>query len=64
MRRYRVLAKSFIGGSLVEPGEIVSLPDDQPAGSHLEPIDGHEDAVVGVDRSPLPIPKRKLPTKE
>lgn len=64
MRRYRVLAKSFIGGSLVEPGEIVSLPDDQQVGANLEPVDGHAEDVVGVDRSPLPIPKRKLPTKE
>jgi hypothetical protein len=58
MRRYRVLARSFIGGTLVEEGEIVSLPADQKTSGNLEPLDPEP-----IDRAPLPIPKRKLPAK-
>jgi hypothetical protein len=53
MTQYRVLARSFIGGSLVEPGAIIDLPANQRAGSNLEPLDAPRD-----DSKPRPIPQR------
>ncbi len=37
--KYRVLSTSFINGSLVEPGAIVTLPEGVKPGKALEPIE-------------------------
>lgn len=37
--QYRVKATSFIGNSLREPGDIVTLPEGVKPGSNLEPVD-------------------------
>jgi hypothetical protein len=38
MAKYRVLEKSYIFDKIYEPGTVVELPDDFPAGKALEPV--------------------------
>lgn len=56
MRQFRVTALSFVDGSLVEPGAIISLPDGVRPGRHMELI---EVEAPPERANPRPIPKRK-----
>lgn len=39
-QEYKVLEKSFINGKIVEPGEVVRLPEGVMAGKNLKPVGG------------------------
>lgn len=50
--QYRVKARSFIGGTLVEAGAVVTLPAGTKPGTHLEPV---ATAAPAAPERPAPV---------
>ena len=58
MARYEINSRTFMAGQLLEPGLIVTLPDDYLPGWHLTPIDEAAEAAYARYEATLPASLR------